>query len=105
MEERRKIRCDCGEYFVEGKTKVEGVDLRSLVCPNCGESTFTSEQVKEGRAILDAYDEINRKKKISKVGNSLALLLPEGIKKLGMNFGTKVKIELIDKKSFKVVKI
>ncbi|MBI5065300.1 hypothetical protein HZA97_03605 [Candidatus Woesearchaeota archaeon] len=104
MEERRKIRCDCGEYFQEGKAKVQGHYLSAMVCPKCGEKTFTLDQVKEGKAVLEMHEKLDLKKKISKVGNSLALLLPEGIKKLGMKLGTKVKIEAIDEKSFKVIK-
>jgi hypothetical protein len=104
MEDRRKIRCDCGEYFAEGLAKVEGHYMRAMVCSKCGANTFTLDQLREGRAILEMHEHLDMKKKISKVGNSLALLLPEGIKRLGMVLGTKVRIEAIDKRSFKVVR-
>lgn len=104
MEKNRKVICDCDTEMVEGKAEVEGHYLRAMICPKCSYKTFTLEQVKEGRKILDAHYELDKKKKISKVGNSLALLLPEGIKRLGMKLGTKVKIEAIDEKSFKVIK-
>lgn len=105
MEKNRKIICDCDTEMVEGRAKIDGCDLSAMICPKCNYKTFTLEQVKEGEKILDMHRSLDLRKKISKVGNSLALLLPEGVKKLGMNFGTKVKIELIDKKSFLVKRV
>ena len=104
MEEKRKVICDCDTEMVEGRAKIEGHLLRAMICPKCNYKTFTLDQLREGRAILEMHEHLDMKKKISKVGNSLALLLPEGIKRLGMALGTKVRIEAIDKKSFKVIR-
>ena len=101
---KQKVICDCDTEMIEGKAKVEGLYLRAMVCPKCNYKTLTLEQLKEGRAILELHKQLDIKKKISKVGNSLALLLPEGVKRLGMTIGAKVRIEAIDNKSFKVIR-
>ncbi|PIN87317.1 hypothetical protein COV19_00345 [Candidatus Woesearchaeota archaeon CG10_big_fil_rev_8_21_14_0_10_44_13] len=100
MEKARKIRCDCGKFFAEKMVKVGSITTKALVCPGCGHITFTKEQAMEYGRLKEIREMIGGERKIIKIGNSIGITLPE---KLGLKPGRKVRTEVIDSKSFKVI--
>lgn len=102
MAERRKMKCDCGNYLKEKEVEIEHILTKALVCPACAFTTLTKEQAKEFRKRLEFHQIIDQEKQVIKVGNSMGITLPEKLHEFGVNIGTKVKIEAIDQRSFKV---
>ncbi|MFC1752560.1 hypothetical protein ACFL96_04105 [Thermoproteota archaeon] len=100
MDKKRKIRCDCGKYFAEQEIEMEGITAKALVCPGCKRMTFTKEQAIEYARLQEIHSLIDDERKVIRIGNSVGITLPE---KLGLRPGKKVKLEAIDKKSFKVL--
>ena len=96
----RKIKCSCGGNLCEEEIKLEGVKTKALVCGKCHKTTFTKEQAVEFAKLKEVQSMIGNERKIIKIGNSIGITLPE---KLGLKVGKKVKTEVIDNKSFKVV--
>ena len=100
MEERRKIRCDCGRFFEEKDVEVNGITTKAMVCPGCKHVTFLKDQALEYARLREIHSMVDAERKIIKIGNSIGITLPE---KLGLKPGKKVRVEAIDRKSFKVV--
>ena len=100
MENKRKMKCSCGGEFGEDNLVMEGVVASALVCSSCGRITFTKEQAiafaekKEKHALVDCD------RRVILIGNSLGITLPE---RLGLKVGRKVRLEALDRKSFRVV--
>ena len=99
---KRKIICDCGGHLEEKEVEIEHIFTHALVCPKCGFITLTKEQAKEFRERLEFHRAIDQEKKVIRIGNSMGITLPEKLKDFGITAGSKVKIEAIDQKSFKV---
>ena len=102
MVAKRKMKCDCGGTLGEQLAEIEQVLTHAMVCLCCGWTTLTREQAHEFRKRLDFHHVIDRERKIIRIGNSLGLTLPEALRNLGIAPGTRVKLEAIDAKSFKV---
>ncbi len=102
MADRRKIKCDCGTYLEEKETEIEHILTKALVCPACAFTTLTKEQAKEFRKRLEFHRAIDQERQVIQIGNSMGITLPEKLHEFGVSVGTKVKIEAIDRKSFRV---
>ncbi|MBI4980860.1 hypothetical protein HZC30_04870 [Candidatus Woesearchaeota archaeon] len=102
MANRRKMKCDCGTYLKEKETEIEHILTKAMVCPTCTFTTLTKDQAKEFRIRLEFHKAIDQERQVIKVGNSMGITLPEKLHEFGVNIGTKVKIEAIDQKSFRV---
>lgn len=100
MEEKRKIKCDCGRFFEEKEVKVGNITSKALVCPGCKHTTFTLEQAEEYGRLKEIHSMIDEERKIIKIGNSIGITLPG---RLSLKPGKKVRLEAINNKSFKVV--
>lgn len=100
MEKERKIKCDCGGTFSEKEIGFDGIRTKALVCSKCRRKTFTKGQALEYARLKEVHSMIDGERKIIRIGNSIGMTLPE---KLGLKPGKKVKTEIIDSKSFKVV--
>ncbi len=102
MAHQRKIKCDCGHYLGEKEAELDHIVTIAMVCPNCGFTTLTKEQAKEFSKRLEFHRAVDQEKRVIKVGNSMGITLPEKLRDFGVVVGKKVKIEAIDRKSFKV---
>ncbi len=99
----KKIRCPCGGVFEEKKVKTEGFLVDGLKCNMCGEITFSLQQFKKVFRFRQLAKEIDSTKKIVQIGNSIGLILPKGIEKLGLKVGDKVKLKLENKKKMELI--
>ena len=102
MAKERKIKCDCGEFLIEGKIKFGDFETEAMVCPNCNFTTLTREQAEKYAKLRQLHQIIDAERKIIKIGNSMGFTLPENLQNFGIKVGKKVKIEAISPKSFKV---
>lgn len=98
----RKIKCDCGNYLQEKETIIDHISTLAMVCPKCNFTTLTKEQAKEFRARVEFHQAVDQEKQVIRIGNSMGITLPEKLSEFGISVGSKVKIEAIDKRSFKV---
>ena len=102
MAKERKIRCDCGSYLIEEKTKFDRVETEAMVCPKCGFTTLTKEQAESFVRLKQLHQIIDAKRKIIKIGNSMGLTFPDRLEEFGAKIGKEVKTEALGPKSFKV---
>ncbi len=96
------IKCDCGSPFKERETIIDHIVTIALVCPSCGFTTLTKEQAQEFRRRVEFHKAIDQEKQVIKIGNSMGIILPEKLHEFGVSVGSKVRIEAIDERSFKV---
>lgn len=92
--ERPTIRCDCGHIFEEREVSIAGFSTPAMVCPACGFVTLTLEQAKRLQMLQRLQELIGVEREITKIGDSLGILLPQGIAEFGVQEGQKVKVDL-----------
>ena len=98
----KKIKCSCNGTFEEETVPFEGFQVEALKCNKCDEITFTPEQFKKVLALKELAKEINSKRKVVKIGNSIGVLLPKAVEKIGIKKGKRVDIRLGNKKEIKI---
>lgn len=95
------MTCECGGKYQEVEKEFEGIKCPVMACPKCDDVVFTIEQSKRYH-FLKKVEEVRReikktrKRKISKLGNSMGILLPTQLKDLGFEIGRGFDIQLID---------
>lgn len=102
MAKQRKIKCDCGEFLLEKKTKFGHLETEAMVCPNCNFTTLTKEQAEIYSRLKQMHQIIDAERRIIKIGNSMGITLPDRLRDFGAKIGKKVRIEALSPKSFKV---
>ena len=102
MANQRKIKCDCGKFLIEKKTKFDHFQTEAMVCPNCNFTTLTKEQAEKYVKLKQLHQIIDAERKIIKIGNSMGFTLPDQLKDYGIKVGKKVKTEALTSDSFKV---
>src|SRR3989338_5514057 len=102
MAKERKIKCNCGEFLIEKLTIFDHLETEALVCPKCGFVTLTKEQAQRYARLKQLHQVIDAERKIIKIGNSMGLTLPDGLRQFGAKIGKKVKIEALTPESFNV---
>ena len=102
MAEKRKIKCDCGSYLVERRTKFDEFETEAMVCPKCNFITLTKEQAEKYVKLRQLHQIIDSERKIIKIGNSMGFTLPDQLQDFGVKVGKKIKTEALSGTSFKV---
>ena len=102
MAKERKIKCDCGGFFIERKIMFDDIETNAMVCPKCSFTTLTKEQAKEYLKLKQLHRIIDADRKIIKIGNSMGFTLPDELKDFGVKVGKKIRTEVLGNKSFKV---
>ena len=102
MAKKRKIKCDCGGFLVDKKTKFDNFETEAMVCPKCNFTTLTKKQAEKLVKLKQLHQIIDSERKIIKIGNSMGFTLPDRLKDFGAKVGKKVKTEALSEKSFKV---
>ena len=102
MAKERKIKCDCGSFLAEKKTKFNHIETEAMVCPKCGFTTLTREQAESYVKLRQFHQIIDAKRKIIKIGNSMGLTFPDKLEEFGAKVGKEVRTEALGPKSFKV---
>jgi hypothetical protein len=102
MVKKRKITCDCGKQLEEKTTLFGHIQTEAMVCPSCQFTTLTKKQAEKYLRLREFHRIIDTERKIIKVGNSMGITLPDGLKEWGIKAGTKVRTEALSQNSFKV---
>lgn len=102
MAQERKIKCDCGGFLIEGKVKFDHFETDAMVCPKCTFTTLTRAQAETFYKLKQLHQIIDAERKIIKIGNSMGLILPDGLQEFGIKVGRRIKTEALGPKSFKI---
>ena len=102
MAKERKIKCDCGGFLVEKKTKFDNFETDAMVCPKCSFTTLTKDQAEKYVKLKQLHQIIDAERKIIRIGNSMGFTLPDKLQDLGVKIGKKIKMEALGPTSFKI---
>ena len=94
--------CKCGGNIVLDRGLVENFLVECLKCDKCGDTLFTPEQARQLIRLREANMEIEGKRKIIKVGSSIAALLPKKVEAFGIKEGVVGSIKVLSSKSLEV---
>lgn len=94
--------CKCGGIIQPDLCLTEGFVVDCLKCTNCNEVLFTPEQTKQLIQLREANKEIEGRRKIIKVGSSIAALLPKKITDYGINEGVIDSIKVLSQNSLEI---
>jgi ssDNA-binding Zn-finger/Zn-ribbon topoisomerase 1 len=102
MANQRKIRCDCGGFLQEEKTRFGDIQTAAMVCPHCAFTTLTKKQAEEYVKLKQFHHIMDAERKVIKIGNSMGITLPEDLGEFGVKIGKKIRTEALSANSFKV---
>ena len=102
MAKERKIGCDCGGLMEARQARFEGFETEAMVCPKCGFTTLTKEQAQQYVRLRQLHQIVDAERKIIRIGNSMGLTLPDGLKDFGIRVGKKVRTRALGANSFEV---
>lgn len=97
-----KLGCRCGGSFQEGKHFTDGFLVNCMQCIKCNEILFTPNQTKELIQLREANKAIEGKRKIIKVGSSIAALLPKRLENYGIKEGLVESVKVLSKNSLEI---
>ncbi len=89
MAKERKIKCGCGGFLVEKKTKFSDFETDAMACTKCSFTTLTKEQAEKYVKLKQLHQIIDAERKIIKIGNSMGLTLPDSLQQFGAKIGKK----------------
>ena len=90
--------CECGGIFQERTQDFQGIQTKVMVCSICGKINLTKEQAERLAHLTHLQTIVSGRRKIIKVGNSLALTLPHTVKQLGLKEGSEIELKLVEEK-------
>jgi len=73
-----------------------------MKCDRCGETLFTTEQTKQLIRLREANKVIEGKRKIIKVGSSIAALLPKKVEAYGIKEGSIDSVRVLSSTSLEI---
>jgi len=94
--------CKCGGKVRNDQCLSDGFVVDCLKCDKCGDIMFTIDQTKELIRLREANEKVKGKRKIIKVGSSIAALLPKKVKEFGINEGIVDEISVLSSKSLQI---
>ncbi|MCK4670700.1 MAG: hypothetical protein KAT43_05865 [Nanoarchaeota archaeon] len=97
-----KIKCKCGGKIVSDKTLIEGFLVDCLKCQKCDEILFSPKQAKDVLRLREKNKRIEAKRKIIKVGSSIAAILPKKIEDFGVKEGMIDTIRILSSNSLEI---
>lgn len=80
----------------------EGFNVKCLKCNKCGDITFSSEQARDLIKLREANKQIEAKRKIIKVGSSIAALLPKRVEDYGVKEGLVDSVKVLSSNSLEI---
>ena len=98
----KKRKCNCGGIIIPNKYFSESFLLDCLKCDRCNEVSFTLPQARILLKLREANKKIEGKRKIIKVGSSIAAHLPKKVKKLGIKEGLIDNIRVLSANSLQI---
>ena len=94
--------CKCGGNIKLDRCLLEGFLIECMKCDKCSETLFTPEQAKQLIKLREANKEIEGKRKIIKVGSSIAALLPKKVESYGIKEGAVDSIKVLSSNSLEI---
>lgn len=94
--------CKCSGKIRQDMCFLEGFLVECMKCDNCNDVLFTPEQTKELIKLREANAKIEAKRKIVKVGSSIAALLPKKVEELGIQEGLIDKVKVLSSRSLEI---
>ena len=94
--------CKCGGSIKLDRCLVDDFLIECMKCDKCGETLFTPEQTKQLIRLRDANKKIEGKRKIIKVGSSIAALLPKKVEAYGIKEGAVDSIKVLSSNSLEI---
>ena len=94
--------CKCGGSIKLDKCLAEEFLVECMKCDKCGEVLFTPEQTKQLIKLREANKKIEGKRKIIKVGSSIAALLPKKVEEYGIKEGVVDSIKVLSSNSLEI---
>ncbi|MBI2652493.1 hypothetical protein HYX00_03415 [Candidatus Woesearchaeota archaeon] len=94
--------CKCGGNIKLDRCLMEGFLVGCMKCDKCGEILFTPEQTKQLIKLREANQVVEGKRKIVKVGSSIAALLPKKVETYGIKEGVVDKVRILSSNSLEV---
>ncbi|MBI2546054.1 hypothetical protein HYV81_02635 [Candidatus Woesearchaeota archaeon] len=94
--------CKCGGSIELDRCLVDEFLIECMKCDKCGETLFTPEQTKQLIKLREANKKIEGKRKIIKVGSSIAALLPKKVEALGIKEGIVDSVKVLSSNSLEI---
>ncbi len=94
--------CKCGGNIVSDRCLAENFLVECMKCDSCGEVLFTPEQTKQLIKLREANKKIEGKRKIIKVGSSIAALLPKKVEEYGVKEGLIDSVKILSSNSLEI---
>ena len=94
--------CKCGGSIKLDRCLAEGFLVECMKCDKCGEILFTPEQTKQLIRLREANKKIEGKRKIIKVGSSIAALLPKKVEEYGIKEGIVENVKILSTNSLEI---
>ena len=94
--------CKCGGSIKLDRYFAEEFLVECMKCDRCGEILFTPKQTKQLIKLREANKEIEGRRKIIKVGSSIAALLPKKITDYGVKEGAVDSIRVLSVNSIEI---
>ncbi|OGM03204.1 hypothetical protein A3K72_00330 [Candidatus Woesearchaeota archaeon RBG_13_36_6] len=99
----KTMKCECGGKYKETKYYDEaGFIVDCFKCDKCKEIIFSEKQTEDFIRLRDLNKKIQSKRKIIKVGSSIASLLPKKIQDAGIKEGLVSDIRILSKRSLEL---
>ncbi len=94
--------CKCGGSIDLDRCLIDEFLIECMKCGKCGETLFTPEQTKQLIKLREANKKIEGKRKIIKVGSSIAALLPKKVEEFGIKEGVIDSIKILSSNSLEI---
>ncbi len=95
-------KCKCGGTIELNADLVDGFLVDCMRCNKCEERLFTLNQTKELIKLRELNKTIENKRKIIKVGSSIAALLPKKVELFGIREGLVDTVRVLSKNSLEI---
>ena len=94
--------CKCGGSIIQDRCLAEDFLVECMKCNKCGEVLFTPQQTKQLIRLREANKRIEGKRKIIKVGSSIAALLPKKVEEYGVKEGIIDSVRILSSNSLEI---
>ena len=94
--------CKCGGSIEVDRCLVDDFLIECMKCDKCGGILFTPEQTKQLIRLREANKKIEGKRKIIKVGSSIAALLPKKVEEFGVTEGVIDSVKILSSNSLEI---
>ena len=94
--------CKCGGSIEPDRCLVDSFLVECMKCGKCGETLFTPEQTNQLIKLREANKKIEGRRKIIKVGSSIAALLPKKVEEYGVKEGVIDSVKILSSNSLEI---